>query len=255
MILTCPECKARYVVNPNVLLPLGRTVRCAKCAHSWFEKKSENDPDISQLKNISQTKETQVTENEGSKNNDGSDVQTNKKRERSGPALEKSNLPALQNQKYESNKIGWVSLAIFITILSSSFIGFQDTIVSNWLPAQKLYIALGLDNSGAIRPPGAKKVVKNESLLKIDVNKVILKQINEISHLVIEGTVENHTDYHQIIPAIKVTLLDENRRNIHTWNFKTETTSIQKGESINFINYLPSPPKEARDASVTFTIK
>jgi predicted Zn finger-like uncharacterized protein len=255
MILTCPECKARYVVNPNVLLPQGRTVRCAKCAHSWFEKNSDNNADISQLKKISQTNETKIKENEAPGNDGGSDTQTNKKIKRLRPAQKKANLPALQNQKYESNKIGWVSLAIFITILSSSFIIFQDPIVSNWASAQKLYIALGLDNSRTIQPTRTKKVALNESPLRIEVKKVILKEINKISHLVIEGTVENHTDYHQIIPTIKVTLIDESRRNIFDWNFKPETTSIQKGESIDFINYLPSPPKEARDVSITFTIK
>ncbi|VAV90316.1 hypothetical protein MNBD_ALPHA02-781, partial [hydrothermal vent metagenome] len=37
MILTCPECSARYVVDPAALLPDGRRVRCAKCKHSWKE--------------------------------------------------------------------------------------------------------------------------------------------------------------------------------------------------------------------------
>ena len=46
MILTCPECKSRYAVNPTVLLPNGRTVRCAKCKNTWFEKKPKEDLEI-----------------------------------------------------------------------------------------------------------------------------------------------------------------------------------------------------------------
>lgn len=46
MILTCPECKSRYVVNPSALLPRGRTVRCAKCSHSWHEKKPSDDVEV-----------------------------------------------------------------------------------------------------------------------------------------------------------------------------------------------------------------
>ena len=38
MILTCPNCQTRYVVDPNKLGPSGRSVRCDSCQHSWFEQ-------------------------------------------------------------------------------------------------------------------------------------------------------------------------------------------------------------------------
>jgi predicted Zn finger-like uncharacterized protein len=37
MILTCPECGARYRLADNAIPPAGRAVRCASCQHSWFE--------------------------------------------------------------------------------------------------------------------------------------------------------------------------------------------------------------------------
>jgi predicted Zn finger-like uncharacterized protein len=37
MIVTCPSCSVRYLVDARALGPAGRTVRCARCAHTWHQ--------------------------------------------------------------------------------------------------------------------------------------------------------------------------------------------------------------------------
>ena len=41
MIIACPACTTRYVVPDSAIGHEGRTVRCAKCRHSWFQDPPE----------------------------------------------------------------------------------------------------------------------------------------------------------------------------------------------------------------------
>jgi len=44
MIIACPACTTRYVVPDSAIGEEGRTVRCAKCRHSWFQDPPERAP-------------------------------------------------------------------------------------------------------------------------------------------------------------------------------------------------------------------
>lgn len=44
MILQCPECSNRYLVDPSAVGAEGRDVKCAGCGHVWFQAPEENAP-------------------------------------------------------------------------------------------------------------------------------------------------------------------------------------------------------------------
>lgn len=37
MQVSCPNCRARYAVDPLAIGPAGRTVQCARCSERWFQ--------------------------------------------------------------------------------------------------------------------------------------------------------------------------------------------------------------------------
>jgi len=45
MILTCPNCDTRYSVDGAKFPAAGRTVRCAKCGHSWHQAAEAPEPE------------------------------------------------------------------------------------------------------------------------------------------------------------------------------------------------------------------
>ena len=271
MILTCPECKSRYVVSPSALLPNGRTVRCAKCSHNWFEDKPEPEVEIippqdttekegveesaTQDKLLDKYKSDDKSDNKSKKNDsdENFDFPAKKPKKRKRPVPKTANLPALQNQKYGSSKLGWLSLVVFITAIISLFLIFQDTVSSKWPASKKLYTAIGLNESLASEIPEEPEIEPISERLLIKGLSPSQENRNNVPYLIIEGSIQNITDEAQTIPRLKVILLDANRNSIREWNFNPEKSSINPEEIVSFETSLPNPPVAARDISVLFT--
>ena len=277
MILTCPECSARYVVDPTALLPSGRMVRCAKCKHSWKEPAPDVDtpvvdeaeatgPDTESASESPAPKDTDKKSGKDSAENTSDDtgedefaIKRNRRKKRPRPMPKGSNLPALQNHKHGNILWGWYGLGAFVAIIISCFLLFQSTISEIWTPSQKLYHALGMDQNGhgqddhdseeeqADIPYDEQFKIKNTTINKTQTGKMVT--------LKVKGHIANLTDTTLPLPLLRISLIDSQGQVIREWTFKASSATIAKGEDVSFATSLPNPPQDATKISVTFAEK
>ncbi len=117
MIVSCPSCATRYLVDPTALGETGRIVRCARCAHTWMEI----PPDDMPLR-------VDVT------------IAPSEPR----PIPPGSNLPALSRPPRKSGWQGWAALAVVIVVMLGGAFLARDRIIEGWPLAERLYAVVGL---------------------------------------------------------------------------------------------------------------
>ncbi len=268
MILTCPECSARYVVDPKALLPNGRVVRCAKCKHSWKETapgqeipvvdvvEEETQPAEPQSGTASpESGETPKNDQDAGENQDEDEfaIRRARRKKRPRPMPKGSNLPALQNHRHGNVLWGWYGLGAFIAIFISSFLIFQTTIMEIWPPSKKLYRTLGMEDH-SVGPDNdvAGQEIPWEEQFKISDTKLSKTRNNQIVTLKVEGKIINLTDKTLTLPLLKISLRNDQGQIVREWTFKPSAATISEDGEVAFSTSLPGPPDDATSIRVTF---
>lgn len=267
MILTCPECSAKYIVDPKALLPNGRMVRCAKCKYSWKEAAPSKDtPTVADAEADGPKTESPVKESpkepvaqpeeEAVPETPAEDFAINRTRrkKRPRPMPKGSNLPALQNHRHGNMMWGWYSLAAFIIIIVSSFLIFQSSISHIWPPSSKLYALLGMDDNGldhtSQKEHGPEPKIPLDKQFKIEDTLPSKFTNGDVVTLKIEGNIANLTDRTLPLPLLKIFLRNARGETLREWTFKPAAATISKEEKVPFSTSLPNPPENATSISV-----
>lgn len=218
MIISCPQCDARYEVDAQVLSPNGRQVRCAKCGHQWTERPPAGPAELEELDYLDEdqgrddfraTRRAIINKNKGKKR---------------GSAI-----------------AAWVALAAAIVVVIGGGIVARNQIVSIWEPAARFYETVGL--SLDIHDFG------------LDVQVTSLRQRrNEANELVIDvtGEIVNTSADVKIVPELKGALLDVSQKAIHSWRFNAAAGQLNPGEATEFKTSVVNPPDGAREVFVSF---
>ena len=203
MIVTCPSCATRYLVDPAVLGELGRMVRCARCTHSWMETPPADMPMRVDLT---------VAPAEPQ------------------PIPPGSNLPAIPGKPRTRGWIGWAALVVIAAAVTGAAIVGRDRIVAAWPLAEQLYANLA---SAEPSPSEVFKVRNTKTWTLIE---------NEQTVYVVAGEIVNVSAHARDVPNVVARIVVDDEPVREKLVFKLARPRLGPGESTEFSKRFSGPP-------------
>ena len=218
MLLTCPSCGTRYLVDPASLGPAGRTVRCGRCAHTW-----QQSPPADMPRRV---------------------VDSPPDQEIIPPAR---NLPAVRQPASNAGAVFmWLLFfALLAVVVVGGYFG-QNRVVAHWPPASHIYEKIA-------EVTGIPMMSQPDRLVIRDVTTARAERSGE-PVLVIEGVILNETDSALDTPSMRVVLLDAAGKELVDSTFTPPQRRLLPGESAPFRTHIVAPPASAADVSVRFVV-
>jgi predicted Zn finger-like uncharacterized protein len=235
MILTCPSCDTRYSVDGAKFPAAGRTVRCAKCGHSWHQPgEGEAVPEAASEIPTETAPAPPPTEASAS---DPFPV---------NPSPTRAFAPASVAPEHGSPMgpklavvAGWAGLIAVVLLIAVSAVRYRQDIAVIWPQSAGVYSSLGLKVNAS----------------GIDFRQVDYRRETEDGQVVlaVSGVIVNAGSRQLTVPqTVRVTLSDVSNHELYHWNFKPNATVLGPGQSVPFMTRLSSPPAAARHLEVRF---
>lgn len=216
MIISCPACSTKFVVDAKKLGPDGRRVRCGNCGHMWHQTVPAGQ--------FSQP-----------------EVVLDPPPDRIRPIPPGSGLP-VPVRKPRSNA-PLIALATFAAVICVMLVGAvvaREQIVQAWPASARLYAVAGL----AVEPPGAGLILQNiRSEQRFEEATPVLR---------VTGQVANVSQTVREVPEIRAVSLDAQRRPIQSWKFTATPTRLLPGEVATFDTVSKEPGENVAQVTVSF---
>jgi predicted Zn finger-like uncharacterized protein len=223
MFVTCPNCGTRFQLEPDVLTPQGRRLRCVKCSHSWTERPASAGRPVA-------TPEPDEVPDFG----------VERPRRPPRPAQRRRPPPPRRRAAGPGigNLIGWGAFAAVLLVIVVGVLFGRNQVLAVFPAATTFYEAIGL-----VEPPGAGLSVK---IVKTDSRQEGATVILELT-----GEVANPSAERKAIPPMRVTLL-RGRRELQTWPFRAPVDHIDPGQTVTFVASTANPNPDTTDAVIWF---
>lgn len=284
MILTCPSCATRYMVDATALGQGGRTVKCVRCGHRWHQTPVEDalpaaeapttepvsEPEQEQEQEPEPTPEPEIAaevepapepEPEAppaaaatTEDAELAAAMTAATAETDDAAAETPEPPRPASQPAVAAAasggswlwVGWLTLVTVVAGIVAGVALFREPLVAFWPPASQLYEIVKLPEA----PPPPEE-------FGLDIGNVTFERAREGGQpvLLVGGEISNTSEIAQDVPRLRVALSDEAGEEIFHWTVTLAASELAAGQQVPFSTRLPNPPANARSLAVTFIVE
>jgi predicted Zn finger-like uncharacterized protein len=247
MILTCPDCSARFMIDGHALGPGGRTVRCGACGHSWVQlpepaaadpAANVGAPPLAMAGAAAAAPEAAPAEAAA----DSGERRGRRRAEAERAALAEAGATP---RRGIARVLIWFLFVFVIAGIAFGGHRYRNEIVRMWPPSMKLYELLSID----VEPPsGFRLRVPQESL------RFRRESEGGIPILVVSGEILNESNRAQRVTPMRIFLLDKENRVLRTERVKIEDRTLDPGKRLPFQTSIPNAPPEAAAVRIAFDV-
>jgi predicted Zn finger-like uncharacterized protein len=216
MIVNCPNCSARFMVEASALGPTGRQVRCGRCKQAWFQGPAE--PEALRLE---QTVPEFVIR----------------------PRTPGSNLPALTPRPRRSLRaFGWLLLLLLLIA----------ALAVAWYNRETLAARIsGLDSliDGVFGPTA----LGTSAVLEIPSDRIVFSR--EGTALLVKGVIVNASDSERDVPPLELVLGTASRGTVATHAFTAKAPKVAAKGTVDYETRVENVPATAETMTVRFVRK
>jgi predicted Zn finger-like uncharacterized protein len=233
MILNCPVCRTRYLVDEEALGgPGGRTLRCSSCGHTWHYSPAPPEPRADEypagLRGQRIEPALAVPPRPGTPPE---------------PPLEVPPRPgSAPQQPPRRRRRGWAAIrwlvlvVLFALAILAGIVVARGAVVAMWPPAARLYALAGLP----VEPPG----------VGLKIEKLVPTRTPD--GLIIEGDITNRAKTTRDVPPLRVALRDAAEKEVQFKIIDPPKARLPPGAVIHFKTPFEHPEDTATGVVVTF---
>ena len=238
MILACPACDTRYAVPDSAIGVEGRTVRCARCRHSWFQEGSALDLETLEKDGLASVEPaSSEPQRDPQPWHDVPPIGDTDQREKASTSADRSQFSAEPPFRPRRNplKMWGMAASLFAlisigTIAAVSYAGLPD-----WVPVSRPTFALN----------------EPDLVLEFPAEQQDRRTLPDGSeYFGVAGEIKNVGRETKSVPPVLIVLYDDRNRKVYNWEILPRQGRLQPGETLSINEAITDLPKSAKFAEI-----